>query len=173
MRKYINVVLEVDAQVAEEWIESRKEDFRIKDHEVVYLNRIQRKNCLLQDGRVVYGDDMVRLKPWESSKKEDRFFASADLKMNFYSGVVYKGDELLSLSNTSMRLLECFIRNVNRILTREQLLSNLEAIGKSNLYNNSLNVYVYRLRNSLGQFQGQNYIRTCNGLGYTWNFEVK
>jgi len=75
---------------------------------------------------------------------------------------VYIGDQKLSLPNREYRLLEIFIGNLDRALSREQIFAKMfnfdDKVG-----GNALEVYVGRLRRKLGDAMS---IRTMYGYGY-------
>lgn len=50
--------------------------------------------------------------------------------MNFETGEFFRNEEKLNLSYIEQFLLEIFVRNANRILSREQIISMFESISK-------------------------------------------
>jgi two-component system OmpR family response regulator len=77
------------------------------------------------------------------------------------SKTVARGDELIALTSREYRLLEYLAINLNRVVSREELLDHLsDEIDESN--SNVLDVYISYLRKKLGP----EVIETRRGLGY-------
>ena len=65
------------------------------------------------------------------------------------------------------------VRNDGRIMPRELLLERLWDMDEHFIENNSLSVYVSRLRKKLGVYNGVSYNETIKGIGYRWNHLVQ
>lgn len=106
-------------------------------------------------------------------KKQDRKkeYLTGELRLETESYRIYKGDEELILTPVEYRLCDELIRQKGRVLRREQL---LDGIGGSmeGLEDNTLTVYISRLKKKLGTFHGVSYIETVRGFGYCWNCAV-
>ena len=74
---------------------------------------------------------------------------------------VRRGDELVELSVREFDLLQVFMLNADRVLTREQLEQHLYQWG-SEVSSNAVEVHVYNLRRKLGAAL----IETIRGVGY-------
>lgn len=61
-------------------------------------------------------------------------------------GRAYREEEPLELTATELRLLACFLRNRGQVLTREQLLAALWDEDANFVDDNTLSVYIRRLR---------------------------
>ncbi len=84
-----------------------------------------------------------------------------EITLNFYDRtVVFKGKKI-ELSGREFALLELFMRNPNRVLSREQLLSNVWEMD-FDPNSNVVDVYVRYLRQKLDE----NVIQTVRGMGY-------
>lgn len=84
-----------------------------------------------------------------------------EVTLNFYDRtVVFKGKKI-ELSGREFALLELFMRNPNRVLSREQLLSNVWEMD-FDPNSNVVDVYVRYLRQKLDE----NVIQTVRGMGY-------
>lgn len=77
---------------------------------------------------------------------------------------VYHGGELLSLTPSEYRLFLTLIENKNQVLTRSQLLEQLWDVDGDFVDDNTLSVYVKRLREKLGD--DKDIISTIRGVGY-------
>ena len=69
-------------------------------------------------------------------------------------------------SRSEYRLLLTFIRNRGQLLTRRQILSEMWDSAGDFVNDNTLTVYVRRLRKKLGDEGEDGVIRTVRGLGY-------
>jgi DNA-binding response OmpR family regulator len=74
----------------------------------------------------------------------------------------YQNNEII-LSLKEFALLEYFIRNPNRIITRDQLLSNLWDFRS---FSNVIDVHIKNLRKKLETYSGEKILETVWGVGY-------
>lgn len=79
------------------------------------------------------------------------------------AGKVFVGEQLITLTALEYRLLLIFAANQATLLTREQLLERIWDIGGDFVEDNTLTVYVKRLRQKLGDAV---HITTVRGIGY-------
>ena len=79
------------------------------------------------------------------------------------AGKAYINDTLIELTALEYRLLLTFAQNKGRILTRTQILENIWDSAGNFVEDNTLTVYVKRLREKLGDAI---IIETIRGLGY-------
>ena len=92
-----------------------------------------------------------------------------NLKFDFERLCFFKGEEELSLSRNEQRLLQIFLKNQGRILTREILMERLWQDGAEFVDENALSVTINRLRKKI---EGEDkYIQTVYGQGYIWRKE--
>lgn len=92
-----------------------------------------------------------------------------NLKFDFERLCFFKGEEELSLSRNEQRLLQIFLKNQGRILTREILMERLWQDGAEFVDENALSVTINRLRKKI---EGETkYIQTVYGQGYIWRKE--
>ncbi|MBR6360051.1 MAG: winged helix-turn-helix transcriptional regulator, partial [Lachnospiraceae bacterium] len=70
------------------------------------------------------------------------------------------------LSAVEYRLLLTFIRNKGHLLTRQQILSDMWDSAGDFVNDNTLTVYVKRLRNKLEEDGSEPLIQTVRGIGY-------
>ncbi len=83
------------------------------------------------------------------------------------SGTVTKDGAELMLSALEYRLLHQFFTNRGRLLTREQLLEDIWDAAGDYVNDNTLTVYIKRLREKIEEDPAQpRIIRTVRGLGY-------
>lgn len=97
--------------------------------------------------------------------KESSVFTQGDLTVCLQERKVFLKDEQLNLSPTEYRLLEIFIKNANRVLTKETLMDGIWDKSVNWADDHSLTVNISRLRGKLGHA----YIKTVFGVGYMWD----
>ena len=89
-----------------------------------------------------------------------------DNRVELQTGKVYRGSEEIVLTAMEYKLLLIFIRNRGQILTRQQILSQIWDEAGEFVNDNTLTVYVKRLRSKLGDAEESKLIQTVRGLGY-------
>jgi len=95
---------------------------------------------------------------------------SNDISVRLLKGEVYKAGKLLDLTASEYKLLCLFMENPDRILSSEQILGKLWDCDESYVDNNSLTVYIRRLRTKIEDNPGEpKRIVTVRGMGYKWN----
>ena len=95
---------------------------------------------------------------------------SNGLKVILTQGKVYKNGELLDLTAGEYKLLCLFMQNPGRVLSIEQILENLWDNEGNYIDNNTLNVYIRRLRTKVEDNPSDpQMILTVRRMGYKWN----
>lgn len=90
-----------------------------------------------------------------------------DLLIDTDSGRVSKGEKEIVLSALEFRILQIFVENRGRILSREALLEDVWDIAGNFVNDNTLSVYIKRLREKIEDDpQNPKIIMTVRGLGY-------
>lgn len=85
------------------------------------------------------------------------------LKIDTQSAKVYKESEIIELTALEYKLLLIFSNNPSRILTRGQILESIWDEGGAYVEDNTLTVYIKRLREKCGDAIR---IETVRGMGY-------
>ena len=94
-------------------------------------------------------------------------FEIEDIKVDFVKGTVYKGDTEIFLSALEYRLLLVFVNNRGAVLSRNKLLEEIWDIAGEFVNDNTLTVYIKRLREKIEDDpQNPMIIKTIRGLGY-------
>ncbi|MEB4858861.1 response regulator transcription factor [Priestia megaterium] len=88
-----------------------------------------------------------------------------DIELDFESRTVIKEKKLIELTNKEFELLAIFMRNINKVLTRDILLEQVWGYD-SVVETNVVDVYVRYLRNKLSAQDKELYIQTIRGVGY-------
>ncbi|MDR4984503.1 DNA-binding response regulator [Bacillus cereus] len=100
-----------------------------------------------------------------TENKHVSFLMFKDLQLQIESRTITKGNEEIELTNKEFELLLMFMKNINRVLTRDVLLDQVwgyDAIVETNI----VDVYVRYLRNKLHSVDKEEYIQTVRGAGY-------
>ncbi|MDD7434094.1 MAG: response regulator transcription factor [Peptoniphilaceae bacterium] len=93
-----------------------------------------------------------------------------DLKIYPEQGIVLRQDREVPLSALEFRLLNIFLNNRGILLSRNRLLDEIWDIGGDFVNDNTLTVYIKRLRQKLeADPQNPRIIQTVRGLGYRMN----
>lgn len=88
-----------------------------------------------------------------------------DLALDLDTLEARRGGALLELTRTEMRLLELFMRNAGRVLSRTQMLDRVWGVD-AQTSSNGVEVYVGYLRRKLEAGGGTRQIHTVRGAGY-------
>lgn len=100
----------------------------------------------------------------------DTEILSNGFKVMLLQGQVYQNDTLLDLTNAEYRLLCLLMQNPNRILSKERILEKLWDADGSYVDDNTLAVYIRRLRVKIEANPGDpKMLLTVRGMGYKWN----
>ncbi|WP_273831852.1 response regulator transcription factor [Guptibacillus sedimenti] len=90
-----------------------------------------------------------------------------DIRINMLEGKVYKKGEEVLLTALEYRLFLIFANHVGQVLTRNQLLERIWDVAGDFVNDNTLTVYIKRLREKLEDNpQSPKIIKTVRGLGY-------
>ena len=88
---------------------------------------------------------------------------SFDLKNN----VVYKNCEKIDLTALEYKILYILVENINRLVTREYLLGRIWDISSKFVNDNTLTVYIRRIRKKIeDDLDNPKIIKTIKGIGY-------
>lgn len=103
----------------------------------------------------------------------DAELISNSIKLQFLKGEVFKNNEKLDLTASEYKLLRLFMENPDMVLSSEQILSRLWDCNENYVDNNTLTVYIRRLRTKIEDNPSEpKRIITIRGMGYKWNSAV-
>ncbi|RFB19465.1 DNA-binding response regulator [Bacillus sp. ALD] len=88
-----------------------------------------------------------------------------DIELDLESRTMIKEKKPIELTNKEFELLAIFMRNINKVLTRDILLEQVWGYD-SVVETNVVDVYVRYLRNKLNVEDKELYIQTIRGVGY-------
>lgn len=105
-------------------------------------------------------------------KRQERLTANQTISLKFKnlvldveSRLLTKENETIELTNKEFELLSFFMKNINRVLTRDMLLEQIWSYDTT-VETNVIDVYVRHLRNKLHTNEKEPYIQTVRGVGY-------
>ena len=166
-----------------EWFKGEREDIP-----VIFLTALE------DEGNVVhglqYGDDYVT-KPFRTKELIARIYANTrkvrrekrsvvqketgvlcggyyngDLRLDEDTMNAYRGRERIELTLSEYRLFQIFMHHIGQIMTREQLMERLWSVDEAFVDDNTLSVYMRRLRQKLDAGREISCITTIRGVGY-------
>lgn len=86
-----------------------------------------------------------------------------DIKIYMNQAKVYKGEQEIIFTSLEYRIVLMLFSNVNKLITRDELLEKIWDIAGNFVNDNTLTVYIKRIREKL---EDENIIKTVRGLGY-------
>jgi len=106
----------------------------------------------------------------DNFSQADTELNSNDINVHLLKGQVYKNGEQLDLTASEYKLLCLFMKNPDIILSPEQILSKLWDCSENYVNNNTLTVYIRRLRTKIEDNPSNpQKIVTVRRMGYKWN----
>lgn len=95
---------------------------------------------------------------------------SNGIRVLLLRGQAYKNGEILDLTAAEYKLLCLFMQNPNTVLSKEQILDKLWDSEGNYVDNNTLTVYIRRLRMKIEDNPGEpQMLLTVRRMGYKWN----
>ena len=150
---------------------------------IIYLTASDEEICIIR-GLDMGGDDYIT-KPFKLGEvlsrinallrrsaqfnKGDMILESNGIRIDISERVCWKGEAELPLTLVEYKLLCLFLKNPNRILPREMILDRLWDGNGSYVDNNTLSVYIRRLRRKIEDDPNvPTKLLTEIGFGYKW-----
>ena len=91
----------------------------------------------------------------------------ADIELDPAARTVYRDGESLDLTSVEFAVLELLMRHAGQVITRDQVAE--EVLGRKLFgYDRSVDVHVSKLRRKLGEYHGEERIKTVRGTGYIY-----
>ncbi len=101
--------------------------------------------------------------------EEENILRSGDLAVHLAEGKVYQGEKAVEFTGAEYRLLCLLLKNRGRVLTRGMILDKLWDGAGNFVDDNTLSVYIRRLREKLEENPSQpEHLKTVRGFGYQW-----
>lgn len=106
----------------------------------------------------------------DNFNQTDTELNSNGINVQLLKGEVYKNGKQLDLTASEYKLLCLFMENPDLVLSSEQILSKLWDCNENYIDNNTLTVYIRRLRTKIEDDPGEpQKIVTVRRMGYKWN----
>lgn len=106
----------------------------------------------------------------DNFEQADTELNSNGIQVKLLKGEVYKNNEPIELTASEYKLLCLFMENPDVVLSPEQILSRLWDYDEKYVDNNTLTVYIRRLRTKIEDNPGApKRIITVRRMGYKWN----
>ncbi|MDX5663550.1 response regulator transcription factor [Clostridioides difficile] len=104
-----------------------------------------------------------------TSEENKKILKFGDLSIYTLEDRVYQHDKEIFLTSVEYKLLLILIQNKNTVLSRTQILEKLWDVTYDFVNDNTLTVYIKRLREKIGDDLCEPiYIETVRGIGYKW-----
>ncbi|MGL4771942.1 MAG: response regulator transcription factor [Clostridium sp.] len=95
---------------------------------------------------------------------------SGDIILDKDKAKLFKRGEEILLTGVEYKLLIIFMSNPQKVMSREQIIHKLWDIDGEFVDNNTLSVYIRRIREKIEDDSKEpKYIKTLRGIGYKWN----
>lgn len=151
---------------------------------IIFLTAADEETDIIM-GLDIGGDDYIT-KPFKLAVLMSRInailrrsnnFNQADTELNsngitakLLKGEIYKNGKKIDLTTGEYKLLCMFMENPNIVLSAEQILSKLWDCDENYIDNNTLTVYIRRLRTKIEDNPSDpKMIQTIRRMGYKWN----
>ena len=106
----------------------------------------------------------------DNFNKTDTELNSNGITVQLLKGEVYKNNKKVELTGNEYKLLCMFMKNPDQVLSPEQILNKLWDSNGDYVDNNTMTVYIRRLRTKIEYDPGNpNRIVTVRRMGYKWN----
>lgn len=107
------------------------------------------------------------LRRYGKTESQNTLLEFSDIKIDTAQAKVYKGEQEIMLTSLEYRLLLIFANNEGQVLSRGQLLESLWDFAGDFVNDNTLTVYIKRLREKIeDDSQNPAIIKTVRGIGY-------
>ncbi len=98
----------------------------------------------------------------------DNCITVKDIKIDTEIGKVYRENKEIVLTKLEYKILYNLFVNKNKLITREEILNDIWDIAGNFVEDNTLTVYIKRIREKIGDKEGE-IIQTVRGRGYRIN----
>lgn len=99
------------------------------------------------------------------NEKSNNEIICKNVKIDITSGKVYNQEQEVTLTKLEYKILLNLFNNMNKLITREEILNDIWDIAGNFVNDNTLTVYIKRIREKIGDKNGE-IIETVRGLGY-------
>lgn len=101
---------------------------------------------------------------------QNDIYSFKELKFDFHELRLTKNDLEIPITRIEVKLLELFIKNKGRVLTRDQILDKIWDVDGDFIDENTVSVNIRRLRTKIEDNPSNpTFIKTVFGIGYIWS----
>lgn len=97
---------------------------------------------------------------------------AADIELNVSERTARKSGKELKLTQKEFALLEYFMRNPDRVIDRDELLSHLWDFNYTSFFSNAVDVHIKNLRKKIDDEKDKRILETVRGVGYRLRKQV-
>lgn len=108
---------------------------------------------------------ITRIKNVLKRNQKNNILKCQNIKIDTELGKVYNENNEIILTKLEYKILVNLFINQNKLVTREEILSDIWDIAGNFVNDNTLTVYIKRIREKIGDKEGK-VIQTVRGLGY-------
>ena len=98
----------------------------------------------------------------DSNEIKDKIDAK-DFMLNLSNSTIEKNQKNIELTKNELRILKYLVENRGVVVTREALIDKIWDLSGNDVNDNTLTVYIKRIREKLGS---DDYLKTIKGIGY-------
>lgn len=110
----------------------------------------------------------IRANIHKNKAQESQVHWSAGFQLDEEQYCIRKNGERIELTPSEFRLLRHLMRHPGQTLTREQLMESLWSVNEAFVDDNTLSVYIRRIREKIDDKGRDSHIKTIRGVGYAW-----
>ena len=100
---------------------------------------------------------------YDKNESKSNIIKYKDIKIDVNSAKVYKNEKEIIFTGLEYKIVLMLFTNPNKLITRDELLEKIWDIAGNFVNDNTLTVYIKRIREKL---EDENIIKTVRGLGY-------
>lgn len=101
---------------------------------------------------------------------QNNIYTYKELKFDFHRLALTKNDIEIPITKIEVKILELFIENKGKVLTREQILDKIWDVDGDFVDENTVSVNIRRLRTKIEDDPSNpEFIKTIFGIGYIWS----
>ncbi len=108
-----------------------------------------------------------------SEKQVKTGIKSGEYFLNLKKQCFYRNEAVIDLTLTEYRILYCLLTNARCMVERGRLLEIVWDSNENYVDDNTLSVYINRIRKKLADPSVESPIETRRGIGYIWNLETR
>lgn len=150
---------------------------KIKDIPIIFLTANDLEVSIVR-GLDMGADDYItkpfkarelvsRMKKALRKKVNDNYINIKNIKIDLREAKVYKDDKEVFLTSLEYKILITMALSLNKVFTREKILSDIWDINEDFVNDNTLTVYIKRLREKIEtDSSNPEIIKTIRGMGY-------